>query len=129
MVINCSKASRRRFCCERFFLGFYRLDNIKSAHIVEAIKDAFVRLEISLDHCRGQAYDGASNMLGKKSGVAARTKADFPLSIEVHCLGHCLNLEVKRVSTVSRGMRNCMDTSLEIIKLIKYSPKREKKTR
>ena len=66
-------------------------------------------------------------MLGEKRGVAARMKADFPLSIEVHCLSHCLNLEVKRASIVSRGMRNCMDASLETIKLIKDSPKREKK--
>ena len=65
-------------------------------------------------------------MLGEKRGVAARMKADFPLLIEVHCLDHCLNLEFKMVSNVSRGVRNCMGTSLKIIKLIKCSPKREK---
>ena len=63
----------------------------------------------------------------ENSGVAARMRVDFQLSIEVHCLGHCLNLEVKRVSNVSRDMRNCIDASLEMIKLIKHSPKREKK--
>ena len=43
-----------------------------------------------MDHCRGQAYDGAPNMLGENSGVAVRIKTDYPKSIEARCLGHLL---------------------------------------
>ena len=52
------------------FLGFYQIPDIASDTVVSAIKDAFIRLQLSLQNCRGQCYDGASNMLGKRSGVA-----------------------------------------------------------
>ena len=48
------------------FLGFYHLENIKSATVVNAIKDILLSFNLSLQHCRGQTYDGASNMMEKK---------------------------------------------------------------
>ena len=50
------------------FIGFYEIQNIKSDTIVSAIKDILLRIQLSLESCRGQCYDGASNMLGKRSG-------------------------------------------------------------
>ena len=40
--------------------------------IVSAIKDVLLKLQLSLVNCRGQCYDGASNMMGHKIGVAKR---------------------------------------------------------
>ena len=37
-----------------------------------AIKDVLLKLQLSLVNCRGQCYDGASNMMGHKTGVAKR---------------------------------------------------------
>ena len=54
------------------FIGFYELENIKSNTIVRVIKDILIRLNLSLENCRGQMYDGASNMMGKKSGVSTQ---------------------------------------------------------
>ena len=54
-------------------LGFYQLENIKSDTIVPTIRDVLLRTQISFDNCRGQCYDSASNMLGKKSGVANKS--------------------------------------------------------
>ena len=50
---------------------FYQIRDIKSDTIVEAIIDILLRLQLDFKNLRGQTYDGASNMLGKKSGVAA----------------------------------------------------------
>ena len=36
--------------------------------------------------CTGQAYDGASNMSGRLSGVQAKISADYPKAIYVHPL-------------------------------------------
>ena len=47
------------------FIGFYQISNIEAVTITSAIKDALTRLQLSLNECRGQCYDGASNMLGK----------------------------------------------------------------
>ena len=56
------------------FRGFYELENIKSVTFVNRIKDILLRFNLSLQHCRGKTYDGASNMMGKKSGVATKLK-------------------------------------------------------
>ena len=68
-------------------LGFYELENIKSDTIVSAISDVLLRTQISLDNCRGQCYDGARNMLGKKSGVAKQILDIQPKAFATHC--HC----------------------------------------
>ena len=54
------------------FLGFYELPNIASEAIVSAIKDSLTRSNLPLSDLRCQTYDGASNILGKRSGVAAQ---------------------------------------------------------
>ena len=46
------------------FSGFYEVPKIKSETLVKIIKD------IPLQLCHGKRLDGASNMLGKRSGVA-----------------------------------------------------------
>ena len=47
------------------FLGFYKIPSIASETVVSVIKDTFIRLQLSFQYCRGQCYDGGSNMLGK----------------------------------------------------------------
>ena len=43
------------------FVGYYELSDIKSDTIVTAIKDSLIRMQLSLNDLRVQAYD--SNML------------------------------------------------------------------
>lgn len=47
---------------------------------------------ISIDNCRGQAYDNASNMSGKYKGLQAQIKHRNDLAVYVPCAGHSLNL-------------------------------------
>ena len=56
------------------------------------IKDCLLRFSLPLSQCRGQAYDGASNMSGYISGVAARIQEIEHTAIYVHCLAHSTNL-------------------------------------
>ena len=107
------------------FVGFYQIRDIKSDTIVEAIKDILVRLQLDFKNLRGQTYDGASNMLGKKSGVAAQLKSIQPEAKETNCHGHSLNLSVKDVTQESRTVKDTMGTVGEICILGKYSPKQE----
>ena len=100
------------------FIGFYNIPNIKSDTIASVIKDIIIRVCLSLDQCRGQCYDGASNMLGKKSGVAKRIQECQPKAYPTHCFGHSLFWSCKVIS-------DSMNTAREIIILIKYSPKRQ----
>lgn len=111
---------------EENFLGFYELNDIKSDTIVHAIKDILLRSNLSLLNCRGQTYDGASNMMGKKSGVATQIQQEQPKAIPTHCHGHSLNLAIKDLTSTCDVLSNTMGTVGEICVLVKYSPKREK---
>lgn len=108
------------------FLGFYEIDNIRSSTIVGAVKDILLRFNLDLSDCRGQTYDGASNMLGKRSGVATELSSEQPKAVVTHCQGHSLSLAVKSLTNDCKILRDTMGTVGEICILVKYSPKREK---
>ena len=62
--------NRKEFKVQEDFIGFYEVDNIQRTTIVQAITDALIQLNLPISRCRGQTYDGASNKVGKKFGVA-----------------------------------------------------------
>ena len=70
------------------FLGFYEFPNMASDTIASAIKDSLTSFNLPLSDLRGQTCDNASNMVGKRSGVAAQIKIVQPKAIETHCHGH-----------------------------------------
>eukprot|EP00105_Crassostrea_gigas_P017526 XP_011435339.1 PREDICTED: zinc finger MYM-type protein 1-like [Crassostrea gigas] len=53
------------------FIGLCMVPSIDAATLTSVILDTLVRMNISLSKCRGQCYDGASNIPGAKKGVAA----------------------------------------------------------
>ena len=53
------------------FIGLYEVAGINADCLVQSIKDALLRINVQLSQCRGQCYDGASNMSGSRSGVAS----------------------------------------------------------
>ena len=106
------------------FLGFYEVPNIKSDTIVSAVRVILLRTQISLESCRSQCYDGASNMLRKRSVVVKQIIETQP-KFFTHCHCYMLSLSVKEMTKESKILSNAMDTSAEITILIKYSPKRE----
>ena len=71
------------------FLGYYEIPNFKRDTIVEVIKDSLIRLNLPIANLRGQTYDGASNMLCHKSGVAKQIKEHNlkhwkPIVMDIH---------------------------------------------
>ena len=60
------------------FAGYYELPDIKSDTIVTSIKDSLIRMQLSLNDLRAQAYEGASNMFGKNTGVSVQIVAEQP---------------------------------------------------
>lgn len=123
-------------CCVRWvdenlfshedFLGLYEMEKTDASSIVEIIKDLFLRMGFDSNKLRGQCYDGCSTMMGKKNGVAKKIKDDLqPLALSTHCYAHSLNLAcgdwIRNCGLVSKSL----DTSYEITKLIKFSPKRD----
>ena len=95
-----------------------------SSTLVTAIKDCLIRLTLPIGQCRGQAYDGASNMSGRIQGVAARIQNDEPSAIYVHCLAHCTNLCLQTVGRQCPPIRDALELVMEVSQLIRFSPKR-----
>lgn len=107
------------------FIGLYMVPTIDSATLTNVIQDTLLRMNLSINNCRGQCYDGASNMSGAKSGVATNITKKEERAVYTHCYGHALNLAVSDSVKGSKVMRDALDTVFEISKLIKYSPKRD----
>ena len=106
-------------------LGLYKLSNTKSETILQMIKDVLLRCDLKLSDMRGQCYDGAASMKGHNKGVAAQILQEEPRATYIHCFGHSLNLAVQDLVRSSRTLRDCLDFSYELIKLVKKSPRRE----
>lgn len=107
------------------FLGMYQIDKTTAESITSTIVDALVRFQIPLTKLRGQCYDGCSTMAGSRNGVAAKVQAMEPKAVFTHCYGHALNLAVGDTIKRCVMLRDCLDTCYELIKLIKWSPKRD----
>ena len=104
------------------FIGLYLSDSITLVAITE---DTILHMNIKLEHCRGQCYDGASTMSGAKNGVATVIASKESRVIFTHCYGHALNLGVGDTIKQCQLMKSALDVMGEISKLIKLSPKRD----
>jgi len=100
----------------------YMVPSIDAKTLTSVIEDTLTRMNISLQNCRGQCYNGARNMSGAKRGVAANTTQKEPHAVYRHCYGHALNLAVGVTVRSCKILRDTMDTVHEVSKLIKYSP-------
>ena len=103
-------------------VGLYSLESTSAQAIVSTIKDVLLRMNLRIGMCRGQCYDGASNMSG---GVATQIALLERRALYTHCYGHALNLATQDALRGVKIMGDTLDTVYEITKLIKKSPKRE----
>ena len=95
-----------------------------SATLTSVLKDCLIHLALPIGQCRGQAYDGAPNMSGHISGVAARIQECEPTAIFGHCLAHCTNLCLQKVGSQVICVRDSLNLVMELSQLIRFSPKR-----
>ncbi|CAF1484841.1 unnamed protein product [Rotaria sordida] len=82
-------------------IGLYEISAQNAPTIVEAIYDVITRCGLDMINCRGQSYDGASNMSGIYGDLAVHDLTD-------QCASIC----------------NCMLCVKDIIDFIRRSPKR-----
>ena len=79
-------------------------------------------------NCRDQCFDGASSMPGAKSGMATQIKPEEPRAIYSHCYGHSLQLAVGDILRKSKNLKDDLNTTSEISKLLKVSKKKKCET-
>ena len=105
-------------------IGMIEVPETDVLTISSAVKDVLVRCFLPLRQCRGQAYDGASNMAGHLAGVATRLQMEEPKAHYVHCLAHSLNLCLQECSAKCSTVRDVLSFTHELINLIHASPKK-----
>ena len=64
-------------------------------------------------------------MSSSKSGVAKKISDLEPRAVYTHCYGHALNLAAGDTLKQCKVMKDSLETTWEITKLIKYSPRRD----
>lgn len=105
------------------FIGLYAMDAIDADSLTFSIKDVLLRMALPLSNCRGQCYDGVSNMSRAKNGVAKQLADIEKRALYTHCYCHALNLAIADTIKQSKVCRDSLAVAFEITKLIKFSPK------
>ena len=77
------------------FVSLKPVARCSAEEIVQILMNTLEDMELKIEDCRGQCYDGTSVMSGAKSGVAKRIKLVNPKCLYTHCYGHSLTLCVK----------------------------------
>lgn len=99
---------------EEKFLGFFKVDNQSANAISNQIIDILKIFGLDLKKCRGQGYDGASNMSGIYSGVQSRLKEIEKNATYIHCAAHNLNLVINDAMNGVPEIRNFFSNIQEI---------------
>uniref|UniRef100_A0A672GNY5 Uncharacterized protein n=1 Tax=Salarias fasciatus TaxID=181472 RepID=A0A672GNY5_SALFA len=110
-----------------FPLDLVELDRLSAAHIKDKIMACLLKNGFTIELLRevliGFCSDGASVMLGTKSGVGKLLQIDFPGIVLWHCLNHRLELAVDQALEVTGGT-NDFQAFLDILySLYSQSPK------
>ena len=90
------------------FIGLYEVSSINADCLTEAIKDTLLQIGVKISDCRGQCYDGASNMSGIKNGVATQI---YSQGGEAWSVGLCDN---------GNSLITIMQSSITIITIMTY---------
>ena len=116
-------------CAKTVFKGNYTA----TAGDAETIYNKFVEIcdDLGLDPRRiiGFGLDGASVMLGKKTGVGVRLKVRSPHLTHVHCVAHRVNLAASGAAKVENVDDDYRKTVNAVFKVFKYSTARYQRLR
>jgi len=104
---------------------FYKYSCTFQVSFFFIIQDIILRRSLRLSDARGQCYDGAASMSGKRKGAATVIKSKNPKCLYTHCYGHALNLAVGDSIKSVKLLSETFGTIKEVCKLVKKSPKRE----
>ena len=111
------------------FIGLNDMPSTDADSVVRELKDVLLRMHLKLEKCRGQCYDGCSTMSGAKSGVAVQIKNEESRALDIHCYAHSINLAVGDTMKSCPVLKDTIDNTYELTKLVKKSPKRDAKLR
>ena len=95
------------------FLEFGRCEQLSGKVIATKIVRVLEKSNIDIKNCRGQEYDGASNMSSEAIGVKNQTRNLYEKAVYTHCCQHNLNLLIKTACEIPI-IQNTLDIVKEV---------------
>ena len=95
--------------------------------IVAELKDVLFRMNLKLNKCRGQCYDGCSTMTCHRNRIVVQIKEEEKQTLYTHCYAQSLNLVIGDTMKNSALLKHTIDDTFELTKLVKKSPKKDSK--
>lgn len=92
------------------FVGFFELKHHGAIDYTQMVCEILSKLDLEINKCRGQGYDGASVMSGVHSGVQIRIKELVPSASYIRCGSHNLNLVISDAARCRSKVLNFFDT-------------------
>lgn len=89
--------------------------------LVAALLEYLHNVDVPLQKMCGLGNDGASVLVGKKSGVSARLKEQVTLLISNHCVAHKLALAVSQSTKNITYLKTFEDITDQLHRFYKYS--------
>ena len=123
----CVRYVTNDFVINERFVGFRSTATTDGATLYALLTDTLLSLGLSLNQVRAQCYDGASNMRGRYSGLAARVQEVESRAIYIHCHAHQLNLALQSACCAVRDIRNVLGTVSSLYNFLEGSAKRHAK--
>lgn len=123
----------RAFVCTKvttFFLDLIELEKGDAATIVTAIKSCLLKHGFTHEHLQQHLIavcsDGASVMIGVKSGVLTELGRTYPLIIKWHCLCHRIELSVSDTLEAVSGINHFKTFMDKLYSIYSQSPKNQR---
>ena len=95
--------------------------------IAAELKDVLLRMNLKLNKYRGQCYDGCSTMIVHRNGVVVQIKEEEKRALYTHCDAHSLNLAIGDTMENPALLKDTIDNTFELTKLVKKSAKKDGK--
>ncbi|XP_042208920.1 zinc finger MYM-type protein 1-like isoform X2 [Homarus americanus] len=107
------------------FIGFKALENVDASTMTAVIKDLLIQMNLSLEHARGQCYDGHTPTMGEMKSVSELIKHCEPRCLYYDCYNHSFNLASVECIMKVKLIKEALETTHEITKLIERSTKND----
>ena len=120
----CLRYVNKQFEICEVFMMFVELERITGKCIAKALLKFYKDAGINVTECKGQCYDGASNMQSQKKGAASYISKELLSAIVTHCCSHDLNLSLATLCKIPI-IDNITETYKAVTIFFSTSPKRE----
>lgn len=83
----------------KVYRALKKVESSSGQALFDLLKTTLNSMNIDLENCIADAFDGAANMNGQYQGVQAKLKSVSPRHIHTWCYAHILNLILQQTTS------------------------------